>query len=176
MKTAFEKIAHFNNLIGNLAGAATHQQLCGQVEMIREEFQELDSAVGLFSSFERPQGMEPVSASSVGYSLFVEVRDAIADVLVTTYGLAHRLGIDADADLDAVYASNLSKFVQGDQKAATAAHIEVSQRTGLATTLTKTAPGLWAITSSRDQTGKDGKQYPKGKLLKPSTYREPEFK
>lgn len=154
MKTAFEKIAHFNELIGNGRGYATREDALNQFEMIREEFQELADAV--------------TDADIMG------VRDAIADVLVTTYGLAHRLGVDADADLDAVYASNMSKFVEGE-KQASAAQIEITQRLGIATAVAKTAPGLYAITSSRDQVGKDGKQYPKGKLLKPASYCEPVF-
>ena len=44
------------------------------------------------------------------------MRDAIADVLVTTYGMAHVLGIDADADMATVQASNLSKLCKPSRK------------------------------------------------------------
>nr|WP_315984038.1 nucleoside triphosphate pyrophosphohydrolase family protein [Aliamphritea spongicola] len=45
-----------------------------------------------------------------------EVRDAIADVLVTTYGMAHVLGIDADQDMATVQASNLSKLCKTQEE------------------------------------------------------------
>lgn len=173
MKTAFEKIAHFNELIGNGRNMAQAEQLKVQFEMIREEFEELEGVLDAYLSFNWAL-CAPEERGDAGEHMLTHIRDGIADVLVTTYGLAHRLGVDADADLDAVYASNMSKFVEGE-KQSYAAQIEITQRLGIATTVAKTAPGLYAITSSRDQVGKDGKQYPKGKLLKPASYREPEF-
>jgi len=155
METAFKQISYFNQLIGN-SQQQPREFLLQQLAMIKEEFEELCAAV---------------HAGDLD-----EIRDGIADVLVTTYGLAFRAGIDADADLQTVQDSNMSKFVRGSFQDAKAAGYEILDRTGLVGTWSETAPGLWAITSAKDQTGRDGKQYPKGKLLKPATYQGPVFK
>lgn len=155
METAFKQISHFNQLIGNNPDNR-REYLLVQLAMIKEEFEELCAAV---------------HAGDI-----TEIRDGIADVLVTTYGLAFRAGIDADADLQVVQDSNMSKFVKGDDFDAEEAAHDVYMRTGLLCSTKETAPGLWAITSAKHQTGRDGKQYPKGKLLKPATYQGPVFK
>jgi len=174
MKTAFQKIAHFNELIGNSRSMPTSQQLRVQFEMIREEFCELEQALSDFEAMQRGDYCAE-ELGGIGYNPLTEMRDGIADVLVTTYGLAHRLGVDADADLEAVYLSNMSKFVSGTMTDAADASCEVSDRLGISVATAETAPALWAITSSSDQVGRDGKQYPKGKLLKPAAYRGPIF-
>lgn len=155
LNTAFKQISYFNQLIGN-SQQQPREFLLQQLAMIKEEFEELCAAVHACD--------------------LDEMRDGIADVLVTTYGLAFRAGIDADADLQVVQDSNMSKFVIGDYEVAEDAADEVYMRTGLSCVASQTAPGLWAITSAKDQTGRDGKQYPKGKLLKPATYQGPVFK
>lgn len=178
MMTALQKIGYFNNLIGNPKGGCTG--LRQQFDMIREEFEELEKAL---VQYEKLQDCVPdqftaemdiwlqEEAASV-----IEIRDGIADVIVTTGGLAHRMGIDADSDLEEVYRSNMSKFINtNNMLEVQAATLEVAARLGIECSAAETAPGIWAITSERDQTGKDGKLYPKGKLLKPATYREPKF-
>lgn len=173
-KTAFKKISYFNELIGNAHGAGALQQ---QMKMIREEFEELVAGLNEYENImaiiEKDGATKELAVAA--HDAFAEVRDGIADVLVTTYGLGHRAGLDCDADLDAVYKSNMSKFIKGDLKAAQDAGDEIGQRTGLELELQETAPGIWAITSLRDQLGLDGKEYPAGKLLKPSTYENPIF-
>lgn len=173
-KTAFQKIAFFNSLIGN-TNSADLSGLDAQFHCIKEEFQELEAAligmkrVALTLSID-----DPKRESSHAY-FFQELRDGIADVLVTVYGLAHRAGIDADADLEAVNVSNMSKFIKGDGQAAREEAVATAMRIGIEARFDETANGIWAITSLFDQTGSDGKFYPKGKLLKPSTYKEPVF-
>lgn len=177
MKTAFQKIAHFNELIGNCASMSDGQQLQVQFDMIKEEFEELGIALETYlSAVARcdEHGTIVADVYEAQVAAFVAIRDGIADVLVTTFGLAHRLGVDADADLEAVQVSNMSKFVDSEP-AAEAACREISERLGIDPNYRETGPGVWAITSDRDQVGNDGKTYPKGKLLKPSTYCEPEF-
>lgn len=154
MKTAFEKICLFNKLIGNKCGDV--EMLVQQLQMVKEEFEELCAAVHALD--------------------MKEIRDGVADVLVTVYGLAFRAGINADSDLEAVYRSNMSKFVNWTEEDAIKASWEVHNRLHISVDYIESAPGIWAIRSLEDQTGADGKQYPKGKLLKPSTYVEPEFK
>lgn len=164
--TIFKEISHFNELIGNAKSMSDADQLRVQLAMIKEEFDELSEA------------LELCILSQGNYHR--DVRDGIADVLVTTYELAHRLGIDADADLAAVQARNMSKFVRATPGRDGEIEVwpvimEVTSRLGIDCVAAETAPGIWAITSKRDQVGSDGKSYPAGKLLKPSTYHEPEF-
>lgn len=177
--TIFKEISHFNELIGNRRWTGT-DEIRGQLAMIREEFDELSESLERLCA-----GLDGISAGdcrpeecfgSGGYrNGLLPVRDGIADVLVTTYGLAHRLGVDADADLRKVQDSNMSKFVRGDALAAGTEAERVARRLSVQVSIAETAPGVWAITSKRDQHGSDGKFYPTGKLLKPSTYFEPEF-
>lgn len=170
MKSPFSKIAMFNTLIGN-SNSATIQGLRAQFEMVREEFDETEEAIKhleLIASGE-------YNAEELGgfdYCPMTALRDGIADVLVTTYGLAHRAGINADADLMLVHESNMSKFIVPgvDIKP----HMEhFLTHYGLSNVVYKETHGWGAFTSGEDQTGKDGKFYPTGKLLKPMTFHNP---
>jgi len=166
--TIFKEISHFNELIGNGKSMSSAEQLRVQLAMIKEEFNELSEALAIYIE---GGDYDP----SIVSAAWKEMRDGVADVLVTTYGLAHRLGVDADADLRKVQDSNMSKFVRGDALAAGTEAERVARRLSVQVAIAETAPGVWAITSKRDQHGSDGKFYPTGKLLKPSTYFEPEF-
>lgn len=180
-QTAFQKIAFFNTLIGN-SNAATLEGLKAQFHCIKEEFLEMEHALNRYIELvDRCEaggndGGDVADASDA----FTELRDGIADVLVTTYGLAHRAGIDADFDLDLVYESNMSKFIktapgQEGEKEVWPYLMEITDRLGLNCKAAETGDGIWAITSACDQEGRDGKFYPAGKLLKPSTFIEPDF-
>ena len=46
-----------------------------------------------------------------------ETRDALADILYVVYGMAFRLGINADADFKLVHESNMSKFCESEEMA-----------------------------------------------------------
>ena len=79
MKTNFEKVSFYNELIGNIKGSKTFfdkEAVEAQLSLIDEELDELVCGFDLLS--------------------ILDIRDAIADVLVTVYGLAHRTGINAD--------------------------------------------------------------------------------
>ena len=103
--TNFEKATEFNQTAEvEIIKPETHNVFEEQsamvglcVNLIAEEFKELQDAV-------RDQNM-------------TEVRDALADILVVTYGMAYRLGIDADADYDLVHESNMSKFCISEEEA-----------------------------------------------------------
>lgn len=174
-KTAFEKIAYFNTLIGN-DNAASVEGLVQQFEMIREEFDELSDAIELYASacHRCEVGGNDGSDVAEATAAFDQIRDGIADVLVTTFGLAHRAGIHADQDLQRVYESNMSKFLFNAETAYAEAD-RIFHEKELSVCIDETAPEVWALKSAADQHGKDGKFYPKGKLLKPSTYKEPDF-
>lgn len=185
-KSAFQKIAFFNTLIGN-DNASALEGLRAQFACVEEEFKELQ--VGLLHYC---QGVEAINKGDYtaeevfgvgGFQEGIrELRDGIADVLVTVYGLAHRAGIDADKDLEIVNKSNMSKFITTSTVESQDAfdnrvgeEMAYLDTKGVDYVFNETASNVWAFTSKHDQTGKDGKFYPKGKLLKPSTYQEPDF-
>lgn len=67
------------------------------LKLIREEVTELEDAV---------------KAKNL-----TETRDALADILYVVYGMAFRIGIDADADFKLVHESNMSKFCESEEMA-----------------------------------------------------------
>jgi NTP pyrophosphatase (non-canonical NTP hydrolase) len=67
------------------------------MSLIREEVAELEAAVKAHD--------------------IIETRDALADILYVVYGMAFRLGINADADFKLVHASNMSKFCTLEEEA-----------------------------------------------------------
>lgn len=184
MKTAFQKIAHFNELIGNAKNCGAVLQ---QFRMIDEEFTELREAVMAIADADKAVAEGDYNSEEIfglgGYSEGIrQVRDGMADVVVTVGGLAHRMGVDIDADLEEVYRSNMSKFLlteeaggNEDEKSLAQHLLQVMAKLGIEAVLSETAPGVWAITSKSDQVGRDNREYPKGKLLKPSSYTEPDF-
>ena len=150
----FSNVSELNRLIGNTICDPVDPDwaaLAAQLSLIQEEFQELVDAIQQCD--------------------FTEVRDAVADVLVTTYGLAYRAGIDADADMDEVHASNMSKFCKTREEAIHTAH--KYEKLGVMCSYRQPATGITAVVSAQDQTGKDGKFYPAGKLLKSINVKEP---
>lgn len=151
--TNFQKVVEFNELGGNAKGCAINkdnivdeEKFIAQLKLIEEEFNELRDA-------------ESIS----------DVRDAIADMLVTTYGMAHVLRLDADKDMEIVCDSNISKFCKDEEEA------RMTQQKydldGLSTFIR-----MPAVISSKDQYNKYGKYFPKGKILKSIYFKEPQFK
>lgn len=184
-KTAFQKIALFNTLIGN-SNAASPAGLAAQLHCVREEFEELCAGLVAYCHAVERCDLHGNDGGDVAdaQAAFEEMRDGIADVLVTVYGLAHRAGIDADRDLEIVNISNMSKFIKRDfikeseddiMQRLAFEQLNIANTKGLATSVQETTQNIFAITSAKDQTGKDGKFYPAGKLLKPSTYKEPDW-
>ncbi|MDF2180893.1 nucleoside triphosphate pyrophosphohydrolase family protein [Neptuniibacter sp. CAU 1671] len=153
----FTDVSYLNSVFGNPRGeqnAPDWKKASKQLHLIQEELAEL------------VEGIENHDVQ--------EVRDAIADVLVTTYGMAHILGIDADEDMAAVQASNLSKLCK------TTSEIEETirfyeQEKGLQVYAGGELPEAY-IKSACDQTGSDGKFYPAHKFLKSINWHEPKFR
>ena len=152
----FSDVSFLNSVFGNVLGDKSNpdwQKAAKQLHLIKEELAEL------------VEGIDNQDLS--------EVRDAIADVLVTTYGMAHVLGIDADKDMATVQASNLSKLCKTqDEVDQTLAYY--SEEVGLQVYSGGELPKAF-IKSTEDQTGKDGKFYPAHKFLKCINWHEPKF-
>ncbi|MCO4756612.1 MAG: nucleoside triphosphate pyrophosphohydrolase family protein [Oceanospirillaceae bacterium] len=152
----FTDVSFLNTVFGNQKGeygTPNWEKAAKQLHLIQEELAEL------------VEGIEKQDVT--------EVRDAIADVLVTTYGMAHILGIDADADMAAVQESNLSKLCKTeDEIAQTLAYYE--NEIGIEVYAGGELPKAF-IKSAKDQNGKDSKFYPAHKFLKNINWHEPKL-
>ena len=105
-RTNFEKVIQFNETAQvDRAGPAESQSVLtarpGLVKsclaLITEEVRELNDAI---------------TANDL-----TETRDALADILYVVYGMAYRLGIDADRDFALVHESNMTKFCSSEEEA-----------------------------------------------------------
>ena len=104
-KTNFEKVVEFNTTaaVERVTEKSpdvfkTHPKMIETcLSLIREEVSELEDAVKAHD--------------------LTETRDALADILYVVYGMAFRLGINADADFKLVHESNMSKFCNLEDEA-----------------------------------------------------------
>ncbi len=105
-QTNFEKVIQFNETAQvDRAGSADTQSVFTArpalvkscLALITEEVRELNEAV---------------EANDL-----TETRDALADILYVVYGMAYRLGIDADRDFALVHDSNMTKFCTSEDEA-----------------------------------------------------------
>lgn len=159
MQSNFEKVCVFNELIGNKPcnGSMNWSKLSTQYALIKEEFEELTEA------------MELTKVS--------DVRDAISDILVTTYGLAYLVGVNADHDFDKVHATNMSKFCKTSVEALEtgAKYEQQGIQVDYRTHNVQEGTTLIAVISAKDQFNTNGKFFPYGKLLKSVNFQEPVF-
>jgi predicted HAD superfamily Cof-like phosphohydrolase len=151
----FTDVSFLNTVFGNEKGnpdAPNWEAIKKQLHLIQEETAELS------------EGVENQDLK--------EMRDAISDILVVTYGMAHIVGIDADSDMAAVHLSNMSKLCISEEEIVTTTNFYADL--GVKTYAEGVLPKV-AIKSAEDQTGNDGKFYPKGKFLKNTNWHEPVF-
>lgn len=147
MSTNFQRVSKFNRAIGNVAGVTTRMDK--QLEIIVSEVRELVRAIA-----ERD---------------FTEIRDGICDVLVTTHGLGHIMGVDVDKDMEVVCDSNDSKFLYSASQAQTAAE-QMYKEKGFPIIAREATPNVWALIAAED-----GPDAPKGKLMKGPNFKPPVF-
>lgn len=150
----FTDVSYLNSIFGNKQGdlqSPDWNKAAKQLQLIQEEFDEL------------VQGIKEQD--------ILEIRDAVADILVTTYGMAHVLGFDADRDMAAVQASNLSKLCKTEHEVEQSLAFYRDEK-GLDVYSGGELPEMY-IKSSKDQTDCDGKFYPEHKFLKSINWHEP---
>lgn len=150
----FKDVTALNLLIGNPLGDVADldwPKIKIQFDLIKEEFEELEQAVAAKD--------------------FTELRDGAADILVTTYGLVHMVGIDADSDMREVHSSNMSKFCTSREDALATA--QKYEDIGLEVMFRYPNDELIAVVSAKSQDDNSFKYYPKGKLLKSVSFIEP---
>lgn len=190
-KTNFTDVCAFNELIGNPFGGANVPQLVKQFDLIRSEFEEMRVAISALEDAANQLATarteeEILMAQQDRDAAVIEIRDGIADVLVTTYGLAHRMGIDADKDMLAVSSSNASKFFIGTESQAAdvckaltdslGIKVEIRYSGDIQLTPVGSDDGegdicVWAFVSADDS----DPERPRGKLLKAPGYKPPVF-
>jgi len=151
----FEEVSYFNNVCGNSAGEKDNPDWSiaeSQLQLIAEEF------------FELHQAIEDKDITAM--------RDGIADTLVTVYGLAYRMGVDADADILEVCKSNLSKLCITDEEV----NATLKHYADMCVAVYATDDELpVAIRVTYDHTV-GGKFYPKAKILKSIYWQSPDLK
>lgn len=165
----FEELSNFeqDSLLNTVAGneenggwEAVHRQF----PIVEEEFEEIKTAIALKNP--------------------LMLRDAIADTLVTVYGLAYVAGIDADTDHLCVTQSNFSKFDKSTEDAKKTLDKYKALGVDVKTVMTTLKDAIrghaihetyYIAISTKDQTDIKGKFYPKGKFLKSYLWKEPNF-
>ena len=152
----FTDVSFLNTVFGNEKGDLQNpnwEKSAKQLHLIQEELAEL---------------VEGIDNKDIS-----EIRDAVADILVVTYGMAHIMGIDADKDMAAVQESNLSKLCKTNEEIEATLKF-YQQEKGLDVYAGGEIPEAY-IKSSKDQTGSDGKFYPAHKFLKNTIWHEPKL-
>lgn len=159
MKTNFELVALLNNCAGNIIDPSW-EVADKQMKIVQLEYDELVDGV-------KTKDLD-------------KVRDGIADVLVTVYGLAHRLGLDADDDfltvVNSLYNSLYSRF-DTTEEGAMLTH-EKYAKIGVDTYYIATISDNVKRYITRvkvDCVGSDGETYPKDKWLKSYKFTQPLF-
>lgn len=150
----FTDVSFLNTVFGNEKGDLTSpnwEKAGKQLHLIQEELAEL---------------VEGIDKKDIS-----EVRDAVADILVVTYGMAHIMGIDADKDMAAVQDSNLSKLCKTEQEIEDTLAFYQKEK-ALDVYAGGELPEAY-VKSSKDQEGSDGKFYPAHKFLKNTNWHEP---
>ena len=152
----FTDVSYLNTVFGNEQGNLENpnwEKADKQLHLIKEELAEL---------------VEGIDNKDIS-----EIRDAVADILVVTYGMAHIMGIDADKDMAAVQASNLSKLCKTqDEVDQTLAFYQNEKQ--LDVYVGGELPEAY-VKSGKDQEGSDGKFYPAHKFLKSINWHEPKL-
>lgn len=151
----FQKVVRLNLIAGN-GGNAGWPAIKKQFKLIDLEHEELRKAID--------EGD------------LTAIRDAAADVLVTTHGLFHRMGADGEADFNAVTDALMSRFDLDLINAA--ATKEKYLAIGVLTNIRQVnyeGVDYYVTISATNQTGTDGENYPEGKWLKSVNTVSPTF-
>ncbi len=97
-----------------------------------------------------------------------KIRDALCDIHVFAYGAHHQMGIDADADMNAVVNGVMTRFIKdaSDEESTKALH----EAKGVIDVYFEGEYPTRVMKSSRDQP-----DAPKGKFLKSASYKDTVF-
>lgn len=159
----FTKVVDLNKGFGRATTSKAKicwTELNRQLDIIEEEFEELREAVRHDHDWE-------------------EMKDAIGDVLVTTYGLGYVANIDCDKLMDNISNSNFSKFCRTQEEvAATVEYYDnLGVRVEFVTVILDGAECVAVKSAAEHEYTENGKtkSIPKGKLLKNINWNEPDL-
>ncbi len=143
------------------------------------------SLVGLFCMTAHPALTNKRDTDDYGDPLDpLTISSAISGMSLIVESLCKALAVDLAADQWEVYCSNMSKFDTSEEDAAFT-RAKYAQLDVVTETIKQVVPAssedgeprtYWVTKSTHDQTGRDGKQYPRGKFLKSVRFREPVFR
>lgn len=105
-----------------------------------------------------------------------KMRDGLQDVLVTVYGLAYLLGLDADQDMRNVCDALLTRFdrTASDQKLTEEKYNKINVVT-FCRDVYFGGERYYVTIVSEDCVGSNGEKYSKGKWLKSHAFKEPVY-
>lgn len=154
----FEDVKKMNVAFGNAEGTLDNinwERLTSQCKNILDEYIELTDAI---------TAKDPIA-----------VRDALCDISVFNLGAAHMIGADHEADMKAVFDSNMSKFCKDGVE--TAQTIKKYQDLGIIVIPLGDYPlGYVKTPEGNPQVDDKGKMYQANKFLKGIGFKEPVFK
>ena len=168
--TMFQRVSEMNTAFGNERGdpaCIDMQALMMQSKSIGSEFVELMKALSIQVNMQ----FEPIPVphpykTSVEFD---EVRDALCDIMVFALGAFHRMGIDAEDDMESVVNAVMSRFCKDEHDLlATRAKYDAA---AVMYTVHGEFPRVY-LRSAHDQ---QMPEYPKGKFLKSASYRQTVF-
>lgn len=172
-KTNHQRVAAMNVAFGNPKGndhAIDKQRLGKQCLNLADELGELYIALGA-----EPKAIKEAVATlkwfagrTIAPVDLEQVRDSLCDLHVFAYGAHHLMGIDADADMNAVVDGVMTRFIkdEADKSATIAKHAAA----GVTDVYFEGEYPTMVMKSASDQP-----DAPKGKFLKSASYREPVF-
>lgn len=168
MKTSFQLVSAMNTAFGNPQGDPTNidwTRVRNQCRNIGDEYAELLVALG--ADLDLVAQLRKLNKEIPFRELAVidveEVRDALCDIPVFSLGAQHFMGVDGDADMEAVVAGVMTRFIKDDaDKAAT---IALHAKKGVTDVYFEGEYPTMIMKSASDQP-----DAPKGKFLKSASY------
>lgn len=171
--TSFQRVSKMNTAFGNPEGdfnKINAQVILNQCRNIFDEYVELLGGLGL-----NPAGVEclrTLHTDALSYYNFDhavnvdEVRDALCDIQVFAMGAQHLMGVDGDADMEAVVLAVMTRFIKDDNDKALTVKYHASK--GVTDVYFEGEYPEMIMKSASDQP-----DAPKGKFLKSVSYRKP---
>jgi hypothetical protein len=157
----FAAVRRMNDAFGNPEGEPTLVSLA----MLRQQVGTHESGNVLSELKEFTAALEAGDVNGM--------RDALCDIMVFVLGAYHRMGFDADADMEAVVEGVMTRFCRNEQELADTVAYWAAR--GVTKVYTHGRFPTLCVKSSEDQVTHDGDTAPAGKFLKSTGYRDTVF-
>ena len=174
-KSSFELVADMNTAFGNPKGdyeVTDTERLCKQMLNVIDELGEFFIAAGgnesqikaAVSNFKQDMAETPI----LGDFDLLKARDAMCDIQVFAMGGQHLMGVDGDADMRAVVAGVMTRFIKNSQDLNDTIAYHAAR--GVTKVYFEGEFPTMVMKSAEDQP-----DAPKGKFLKSASFSEPVF-